>query len=312
MILVIDRRNSSLEIAGNSLIVRIDGVRQSPVPLRLLTHLIIARKTQLSSSVLTILSAQQTVVTILGGRFQDQPAMVLGLNSTQASVRRAQYAAALSPEKCLQICRVLVNAKTRRQLRLLRYVQLARPDKRYAISKSIQVQLNSIASVRRCTSVDSLRGIEGANAAAHFKALTQAFPPSLGFTGRHRRPPPDPVNALLSLSYTILYHSAATSAHKAGLDPLCGFLHEPLHGRHSLASDLTELLRANAEQFVWNILRDGAIGNQHFVQREGSCLLGKTGRSLYYQLLSAHKPVWEKQLDYQARRLRRFLEATTS
>lgn len=308
MLLVIDRRDTCLEVSGNSLIVRIDGVRQSPVPLKLLTHLIIARKARLSSSVLTCLAAQQTAVTILGGRFQDQPAAVIGLKATLARTRRAQYAAALNATDQLKICRVLINAKTRRQIRLLGKIRADRPDKRYALTKAIRRQRSSIDVARVSTTVASLRGTEGANAAAHFEALSHVFPPALEFRGRQRRPPPDPVNVLLSLTYTIIFHTATSVSHQVGLDPLCGYLHDPLHGRDSLAADLSELLRPGAEEFVWRTLRTGILSEDHFVQSDEGCLLGKTGRGIYYQLISAHKPDWEQSLMYQARRLRYYLE----
>lgn len=310
MLLVIDRRDSSLEISANSLIVRIDGERQSPVPLKLLTHLIIARKAQLSSSVLTSLAAQHTAITILGGRFQDQPAAIIGLKATLARTRRAQYAASLDSAKQLKICRVIVNAKTRRQIRLLRKIREDRPDERYTLTKAIRRQRRSIGIVRTSATVASLRGTEGANAAAHFAALAHIFPPALEFRVRQRRPPPDPVNVLLSLTYTIIFHTAASVLHQIGLDPLCGYLHDPLHGRDSLAADLSELLRADAEEFVWRTLRTGMLSEGHFVKTDEGCLLGKTGRGIYYQLISAHKTDWEKSLMYEARRLRYYLEKT--
>ena len=90
--------------------------------------------------------------------------------------------------------------------------------------------------------MERLRGIEGAAAAAYFQGFTRLFPPSLEFTGRNRRPPRDPVNAVLSLSYTPLHFEAVQAVCAAGLDPLIGFYHELVFGRESLASDLIEPL----------------------------------------------------------------------
>ena len=310
MLLVIDRRDSSLEIEGNSLLIRIDGQRQSPVPLGLLTHLIIARKTTLSSSVLTRLANQKTMVTILGGRQQQATAAVIGLEDTRAHTRRSQYAASLNPELSTKICRVLIAAKTRRQVRLLRQITEARPDKRHPLIKATQQIINSHSAIRNADSIATLRGIEGANAAAHFKALSHIFAPRLGFHQRNRRPPTDPVNALLSLTYTLIHHTAIRSAQQNGLDPLCGYLHEALHGRDSLAADLTELLRPAAEELVWRMLRTEVLNPEHFRHQDGACLLGKAGRSIYYGVVSAHKSSWEKQLNHQCKKLRKQLERT--
>lgn len=71
-----------------------------------------------------------------------------------------------------------------------------------------------------------------------FKALASLLKPELGFRGRRHRPAPDPVNALLSLGYTLLYNQVYSWIHLVGLDPYCGFFHQLKRGHASLASDL--------------------------------------------------------------------------
>jgi CRISP-associated protein Cas1 len=77
--------------------------------------------------------------------------------------------------------------------------------------------------------------LEGAAAAMYFEAYQQIFPADFKFNGRHRRPPPDPVNALLSLCYTLIHHEAVNALKMYGLDPMLGFYHQPYYGRDSLA-----------------------------------------------------------------------------
>lgn len=91
----------------------------------------------------------------------------------------------------------------------------------------------------------------------YFEGLTALFPAELGFTGRNRKPPRDPVNAALSLSYVLLYADAAIAAHQAGLDPFVGFLHKPEFGRHSLACDLMEPARPLVDRFVLDLFESG-------------------------------------------------------
>ena len=91
-----------------------------------------------------------------------------------------------------------------------------------------------------------LRGLEGEAAQVYFAVfdnLIRANDPELRFRGRSRRPPLDPVNALLSFLYTLLTHDCRSAAESAGLDPAVGFLHRDRPGRPSLALDLMEELR---------------------------------------------------------------------
>ncbi len=120
-------------------------------------------------------------------------------------------------------------------------------------------------------------------ARVYYEALTALFAPALGFTGRNRRPPRDPVNACLSLVYTLLHFEAVRAAHMAGLDPLLGFYHRPAFGRESLASDLIEPLRPHADAWVWHLFRKNILRSDHFGRDGEACLLGKAGREAFYQ-----------------------------
>jgi CRISPR-associated protein Cas1 len=130
-------------------------------------------------------------------------------------------------------------------------------------------------------------GIEGAGAAAYFGAYTTLFAPSLRFQDRNRRPPRDPVNACLSLAYTLAHHQACRAAAAAGLDPFVGFYHEVAHGRESLACDLVEPLRPRVDAWVWRLFRQRRVRLEHFRTHAGACLLGKAGRAVFYEEFEA-------------------------
>jgi len=102
----------------------------------------------------------------------------------------------------------------------------------------------SIASVDQQDSTASLRGLEGAGASAYFEGFADLLPDRLKFSGRNHRPPRDPVNAMLSLGYTLLHAEAVLALYGAGLDPFIGFHHGLDFGRESLACALVEPLRA--------------------------------------------------------------------
>ena len=157
--------------------------------------------------------------------------------------------------------------------------------------------------------IASLRGIEGAAARAYFHGLAALFPASLEFSGRNRRPPRDPVNACLSLGYTLLHFDAVRACHIAGLDPLLGFYHRPSFGRESLASDLIEPLRPHLDRQVWHLFRDRILHADHFSQDKGACLLGKAGRAAFYQDYESHAAATRRLLLRQCRILAKHLKA---
>jgi CRISPR-associated protein Cas1 len=141
-------------------------------------------------------------------------------------------------------------------------------------------------SAEKVSSISSLRGCEGAAANAYFGGLKALFPPALKFTGRNRRPPRDPVNAVLSLGYTLLHSEAVLQTHAAGLDPFVGFLHELDFGRESLACDLVEPQRTGVDRLVLNMFRERQLTPDHFSMVQQACMLGKAGRERFYR-------VWE-------------------
>jgi CRISPR-associated protein Cas1 len=157
--------------------------------------------------------------------------------------------------------------------------------------------------------LNTVRGLEGAAAAAYFAALATVFPPALNFTGRNRRPPRDPVNACLSLGYTLLHFEAVRACHGAGLDPLLGFFHDPAYGRESLACDLIEPLRPRLDAWVWGLFRNRLLRAEQFVTDKGACLLNKSGRQVFYASYEVFVPKLRRYLRQQAYRLARELPA---
>jgi CRISPR-associated protein Cas1 len=148
------------------------------------------------------------------------------------------------------------------------------------------------------TRLDSLRVIDGAGAAAYFGAYCGLFPPELEFRGRNRRPPRDPVNAVLSLGYTLLHAEAVRACYASGLDPIIGYYHQLDFGRESLASDLIEPLRPLVDDWVWQAFRERRLRADHFTRDADACLLGKAGRQIFYG-------TWECFVRPQRRLLRR-------
>jgi CRISPR-associated protein Cas1 len=115
------------------------------------------------------------------------------------------------------------------------------------------------------TTIDELMGHEGSGSREYFRAWYQDFGKDWGFASRQRRPPPDPVNAMLSFGYTLLTHEAVAALGTAGLDPAVGFLHQARWGRPSLALDLMEEFRpVVVDAMVFRCLSTGIVRFEEF------------------------------------------------
>jgi len=174
----------------------------------------------------------------------------------------------------------------RAQQRLLSEALAARPELRYPLTTALQTLTNIIGLLREASqvlSLASLRGYEGAAAAAYFGAYTHLFAESLQFSGRKKRPPPDPVNVCLSLGYTLLHYDAVRACHIVGLDAMLGFFHDVSFGRESLACDLMEPLRPLMDRWVWQLFKDRQLRPEHFsFDVGGRCQMNKAGRQIFY------------------------------
>lgn len=141
-----------------------------------------------------------------------------------------------------ETARQIVAGKIRNSRTLLQRRQRKTPDNR--IAQSINELLALGDQLRSAATLDQIRGHEGAAAASYFSAYASCVPAAFGFHKRTRRPPLDPVNALLSFGYTLLFYNIYAIARARGLSPYVGSLHALRQGHPALCSDLIEELRA--------------------------------------------------------------------
>ncbi len=282
--LYIDRQGLSLNLRDGVLELRADGERLRTVPARLLDRVVLRADTQLSSATLAALADEGVGLVALGGRGGQRVAHLLGAPANDARARIAQCQRVSDEPWATAWSRQVVRVKLRAQQRLLQGALQERADLRKPLTDAIATLQRVLKSLPQATDRASVRGLEGAGAAAYFKAYVQLFAPVLGFEGRRRRPPPDPVNACLSLGYTLLQSQAVQACWGAGLDPMVGFLHTPSHGRASLACDLVEPWRARIDAWVWQQFRSRELRPEHFGRDgAGACLMGKAARAHFYE-----------------------------
>ena len=279
--LYVDRRCVTLKADGEALVFYENGERIGTVPLAPLSRVFIRGDVTLSSSLLGKLGERGIGVVVLSGR-KALPTMLLGRPHNDAARRVAQYRLSLDANFCLRFSRAIVEAKLRAQADFLTLRRDNEPRSRYLLTLSLRQLASCIGAVDEQHSLASLRGLEGAGAAAYFEGFADLLPERLKFAGRNRRPPRDPVNAVLSLSYTLLHAEAVLALYGAGLDPFVGFYHGLDFGRESLACDLVEPLRVEIDQHTLILFRSEKLRADDFSQTDGGCLLGKAGRARYY------------------------------
>lgn len=299
--LYIDRKGAELEIDTNRLRVRIPGAaRPFSVPLGVLEYLVISASVQFSSTLLSRLSLEGITVVFLNPRKEEATCIAHGLLHNAADRRLMQYQAITHSGLTLQYSIALVRQKLRGQRAMLHRALRRRLDQRYALSKGIQRLTELEMRLESITSIDSLRGIEGAGAAMYFEAYQSVFPPRLEFTGRNRRPPRDPVNVVLSLTYTLIHAEAIRVLVANGFDPQLGIYHLPSYGRESLACDLVEIYRPVIEHWVWRLFADETLRLDQFSFSNGElnkpCILGKAGRAAYYSHYEYKARCWRKMM----------------
>jgi len=201
------------------------------------------------------------------GRFL---ARVQGKQSGNVLLRRTQYRWADDDEKSTSVARLMVAAKIANSRSVLMR-ELRNHGDNPILQAAVEKLATSLRRVQHAGSVEETMGIEGDAANSYFGVFNELIRGSgFAFGGRVRRPPTDPVNALLSFVYTLITHECSSALQGIGLDPYVGFLHKDRPGRVSLALDLLEEFRAPwADRFVLTLINRRQIQLSDFVT-EGS------------------------------------------
>lgn len=178
-------------------------------------------------------------------------------------LRRAQYRRDADDRFCLALARAVVAGKLRNQRTLIGRLARRHPAR---IDRALVAQVNAaVGRAEAAADLDTLRGIEGRAARQYFAAYRAAFDPAWAFEKRTRRPPRDPINALLSLGYSLLGQNMMTALEIVGLDPYLGYFHAEAYGRPALALDLLEEFRAPVvDSLVLSLANHGIVGPRDF------------------------------------------------
>lgn len=219
--------------------------------------------------------------------------LVNGATSGNVHLRMAQFEAVMSDCHSLELSKAFIAAKLQNSRKVIG--RWSRDEKDAARSSSLadrsELIRQRIARLVDAETGDRIRGIEGDAARMHFRALEQVVEVSeLGFSSRTRRPPRDPINAMLSFCYGMLVTECVGALESVGLDYQMGFFHRPRAGRPSLALDLTEELRALTDRFVVTLARRRQIGPADFEYTPGGGVyLNDAARKSLIEAWERHK-----------------------
>lgn len=220
----------------------------------------------------------------------------IGESKGNVLLRKEQYRISDSIEKSCTYAKNFVFGK----LYNARWI-LERATRDYPIRVNVErvkrasANINEISKkVLDCTDLDRVMILEGTAAQYYFAELNELILQNkevFYFTNRNRRPPLDPLNALLSLAYTMLAHDCRGALEAVGLDAYCGFLHRDRPGRVSLALDLMEEMRAViADRFILSLINLKEISGEHFeVSGSGAVALTELGRKIFFGAWQQHK-----------------------
>ena len=243
------------------------------VPETHVKQMILVGNINLSTPAISFCLENQIEVVFLsqGGKFKGRLNGFLGRN---AETRRRQYELTKDGNFCLRQIRAIVAGKIQNQMATcIRQNDILAADR----------LKNFIRKAETANSPQSLLGIEGSASVLYFKLFRNWIPKPWTFNNRTSNPPKDEVNALLSLSYTLIYNRLETNLTIAGLDAYQGFFHQTRNGHAALASDLTEEFRSVfADALVLKLIRRNQLKLTDFEKTNGDFRLTKEGSKVFF------------------------------
>ena len=326
--LYVQARGAKVSKNGETLEIWVDDAKAATARLNEVSQVVLQGNIYLTSPALQELMSREIPVTWAshGGWFYGH---TIGTGHKNVELRTAQYRASFEDRVCRELARGLVAAKIRNQRTLLR-----RNWKDGELPENLLAEFRGdIERAERATDLPQLLGVEGNGAARYFRHFARMIrQPEAEFDGspsadwafafekRNRRPPTDPVNALLSYAYSLLVRQFTVALSAVGFDPYRGYYHQPRYGRPALALDMMEPFRPLiADSVVIQIINNGEIHAEDFIRAAGSVNLTAEGRKRFltaFERRLTHEvthPIFGYSLEYrslielQSRLLGRFL-----
>ncbi len=295
MIFVIDRRGCTLRYKGGCLVLQRQDKKDRNIPIQPLEQVIIYGNPLVEASVFRVLAGAGVPVVMLATRGKQPFAISGGGLAVQLPLRRRQHRLASHAQGFLDMARWFVTRKMENYDVPLAALEKSGSGELADLDDFRRLRDQSVQKLQFAGSHASILGLEGQLAHAWFALLAKQLPYKWKFAGRNRRPPRDPVNALLSLGYTLLLSEVTHGVCQAGLDPSLGFLHRDYPGRESLALDFAEIFRSGVDCFVLALLHSEKLSYDSFYYRKTEgCRLSKAARPIFYQHWGHCRDAWPR------------------
>lgn len=316
--LYVQKQGSRVGKRGSVLVVKFDGEEIAKARLKDVSQLVLCGNVQVSTQTVQLLCESEVPIVFLS-RGHWFYGISHGITLRNAYDRAAQFRIASDPSGCLRFAKALVRAKGANQRRLL--VRNGSPAPEPAVTEMATL----LGKVEHTADTQALLGIEGGLAAKYFSAFGDLLRPrdfdaEWDFQNRNRRPPRDPVNALLSFGYALLAKECTVALLAEGLDPWWGLFHQPRHGRPALALDLMEEFRPLVvDSAVLTAVNTGMLSANDFIRSGAECALKAGGRKAFIRAYEArldqlvthplfgYRTSWRSVIRVQARLLSRWL-----
>ncbi|WP_437194484.1 CRISPR-associated endonuclease Cas4g/Cas1g [Planctomicrobium sp. SH527] len=272
--LYVQNQGAIIGKSGERITIKVKGEQIASVRLLDVSQVCVYGNVMFSAQAISELTSRGIPICHLsyGGWFHS---LTSGLVHKNVELRIRQFAIAADPDASLQIARQLIAGKIKNCRTLLRR-HLAEPQ--HPVLKQLAEYYRR---ARIAGSAETLLGLEGMAAKEYFFELFQLFPdhPTFDVRDRNRRPPRDPVNAVLSFVYSLLTKELTVTLQAVGFDPMLGVFHRPRYGRPSLALDMAEEFRPLiADSVTLTAFNNGEVGPGSFIQRAGAVTMTDAGR----------------------------------
>jgi len=256
----VDKKGVELSVEYKSL--KID---EQKIPLRLLDTVVIGSACALESKDILKMTKEGVSLLIISPRSDDM-AIVFSAKSKSAELKMEQY---LAQKKALVIAKYFISQKVERHAQHL-------------LSHDIVLDTSKVLSnIEKAKSTQRLLGIEGSFSNQYFRQYFKLFPKKLHLGKRSKQPPLDPVNAMLSFFYMVVYNLITVRLLSVGFEPSIGFMHQPFRSHNALASDFMELFRADINEFVFSLFNRELLKKSDFTSKNGVYLRYDSRRKVW-------------------------------
>lgn len=315
-VLVVQTYGAQVGCQGGQIVVSVNREAVRKLPIHQVRAVYLYGAVQLTAQAAQSFLEQNVDVSFFApsGRFLG---LLRGLPASGVDARRGQYRLFEEPGICLKLSREMIRAKIHNQrVMLMRNGEPPKPT------------LDQMAKLRdqafTAANLQQLLGLEGMAAAIYFEHFSgmlkgkESF--AFDFSSRNRRPPKDPVNALLSMGYSMLCKELTGVCYAVGLDPFLGVMHQPRYGRPALALDLMEEFRPLiADSVAVNLINRGEVSKSDFLISSSGIFLNDHGRRAFWEAYSRrldteishpqfeYKMAYRRMFEVQARQMWRFV-----